>query len=299
MVTKDFKERIEELKKKKDAFIIAHYYQRHEIQEVADFIGDSLELSKKAAQIKNNLIVFCGVYFMAEIAKILAPHKKVLIPYKKAGCLLADMAEVRELREKKKEFPDAKVIAYVNTYAEIKAEADIICTSANAGKIIEKLDADKIIFLPDKNLGTYYSQFTKKKIILWNGYCPVHQRITLESIKRVKEKVKNALVIVHPECPPEVTKIADFVGSTSQLVRYVKNSQAKRFIVGTEEGTVFKMKKEAPEKEFFLPDPIPTCDQMKMITPERLIKALEEEIYEIEIDPQISEKAKISIERMF
>ncbi len=293
-----FKKKINKLKKEKDAFIMAHYYQRYEIQEVADFIGDSLELSRMAEKIEQPTIVFCGVYFMAEIAKILAPHKKVLIPYRKAGCLLADMAEVRELKEVKRENPKAKVVAYVNTYADIKAEADIICTSANAGDIIKKIDSEEIIFVPDKNLGRYHSQFVDKKIIFWNGYCPVHERITKESIERAKEKEKDALVIVHPECPLDVTQMADFVGSTSQLVKFVKESEANKFIVGTEEGTLFKMKKIAPNKQFILPDPIPRCDQMKMITPERLIKALKEEIYEVVVDEKIAEKAKEAIERM-
>lgn len=298
MNIQDFKKEVNRLKKEKDAFIMAHYYQRYEIQEVADFIGDSLELSRMAEKIEQSTIVFCGVYFMAEIAKILAPHKKVVIPYRKAGCLLADMAEVRELRELKERMPQAKVVAYVNTYADIKAEADIICTSANAGEIIKKMDSDEIIFVPDKNLGSYHSQFVDKKILLWNGYCPVHERITLKAIERAKRGNEDALVIVHPECPPEVTRSADFVGSTSQLVRFVKLSPAKKFVVGTEKGTLYKMREAAPDKEFILPDPIPRCDQMKMITPERLIKALKEEIYEVSVDEETAERAKLAIERM-
>lgn len=201
------------------------------------------------------------------------------------------MATPDEIEKVKQNHPDAKVVAYVNTYAEVKAVSDVICTSANAGDVIKKVDAQKIIFLPDKNLGAYHSQFVDKEIILWNGYCPVHNRITWASIQRVKEKHSDALVIVHPECPPEVTQKADFVGSTSQIVRFVKESSSKKFIVGTEEGTLYKMKKEAPDKELLLPDPIPMCDQMKMITPERLIRCLEEEIYEVTIDEETAKKS--------
>ncbi len=294
----DFKERIQRLKREKDAFIIAHYYQRREIQEVADFIGDSLELSRKCTEIPNRIIVFCGVYFMAEIAKILAPEKKVLIPYRNAGCLLADMAIPEEIEKAKKKHPDAKIIAYVNTYAEVKAASDIICTSANAGEVIRKVDADKVIFLPDKNLGAYHKRSVNKEVILWNGYCPVHNRITWDSIERVKKRHPDALVIVHPECPPDVTERADFVGSTSQLVNFVEKSPHKKFIVGTEEGTLFKMQKVAPNKEFLLPDPVPLCDQMKMITPSRLITCLEEEIYEVQVPQDVAERAKRAIEAM-
>ena len=299
MNLENFKETIQKLKKEKDAFILAHYYQRPEIQEVADFIGDSLELSRMCTNIEQKIVVFCGVYFMAEIAKILAPDKKVLIPYRNAGCLLADMAIKEELEKAKKEHPDAKVVAYVNTYAEIKALSNVICTSANAKEVMQKVKADKIIFVPDKNLAAYHAKSLEKEVILWDGYCPVHNRITWDSIERVKQKHPDAVVIAHPECPPEVTERADFVGSTSQLVKFVKESPHEKFIVGTEEGTLFKMKKEAPNKKLLLPDPIPLCDQMKMITPERLIRCLEEEIYEVEIEQETAEKAKAAIEAMF
>ncbi len=299
MNLENFKETIQKLKKEKNAFILAHYYQRSEIQEVADFIGDSLELSRMCTNIEQKIVVFCGVYFMAEIAKILAPDKKVLIPYRNAGCLLADMAIKEELEKAKKKHPDAKVVAYVNTYAEIKALSDVICTSANAKEVMQKVKADKIIFVPDKNLAAYHAKSLEKEVILWDGYCPVHNRITWDSIERVKQKHPDAVVIVHPECPPEVTEKADFVGSTSQLVKFVKESSYEKFIVGTEEGTLSKMKKEAPNKKLLLPDPIPLCDQMKMITPERLIRCLEEEIYEVEIEQETAEKAKAAIEAMF
>jgi len=287
------------IKKKKNVLVLAHYYQRPEIQDIADFVGDSLELSRKAAGALQPIILFCGVTFMAEVAKILSPDKKVLIPYPKAGCLLADMAEPKELEEAKERHPDAKVVAYVNTYAQIKAISDIICTSANAHDVIAKVEGNKVLFVPDKNLGVYHSKFVKgKKIILWDGYCPVHERITLDAILRVKEKYPDALVIVHPECPPEVTDMANFVGSTSQLVRFVRKTNHKRFIVGTEEGTLHQMKKLSSDKEFILPDPIPLCDQMKMITLERVYKALDEEIYPVEIDEEVRLKAEIAIKKM-
>ncbi len=295
----NFFERIERLKREKDAFIIAHYYQRPEIQEVADFIGDSLELSRICKDIKNSTIVFCGVTFMAQIAKILAPDKRVLIPYMNAGCLLADMVSVDELKKLREKHPDAVVVSYVNTYAEIKALSDIICTSANAKEVMEKVDASKIIFIPDKNLGAYHAKNLDKEVILWEGYCPVHNRITWDSIERVKKEHPSALVVVHPECPPEVTEKADFVGSTSQLINFIAESSHKEFIVGTEEGILHQIRKKAPDKTLLLPDPKPMCDQMKMITPERLIRCLEEGVYEIHVHEETAQKARKAIEAMF
>ena len=298
MDIKEFKSKIEELKKEKDVYIMSHYYQLPEIQEISDFIGDSLELSRKARELPHKIILFCGVRFMAETAKILAPDKKVLSPYPNAGCLLSDMVDVRELKALKLKYRDAAIVSYVNTYAEIKSESDIICTSANAKKVVEAVDSDTIIFLPDRNLGRFATKGIKKKIILWNGYCPVHERITLESIKRVKEKHADAIVAVHPECPYEVTEEADFVGSTSQLINYVKTSNYKKFIIGTEEDTLHIMRQKAPDKILLMPDPVPICDQMKMITPERVLRSLEEEVYEIHIDSEIALKAREAIENM-
>jgi quinolinate synthase len=251
-----------------------------------------------AGKLENNVIVFCGVRFMAETAKILAPNKKVLTPYPNAGCLLADMINAEEIKRIKEQNNNARVISYVNTYADVKAESDIICTSANAKFVIESVDAEKIIFLPDRNLGSFYLKNNKKDVFIWNGYCPVHERITLKSIKRVKEKYPNAVVIAHPECPPEVTQSADFVGSTSQLIKYVENSDSNEIIVGTEEGTLHVMRQKAPEKLLLLPEPIPTCDQMKLITQERLLRCLQEEVYEIDVDEEIANKARKSIEAM-
>jgi quinolinate synthase len=235
---------------------------------------------------------------MGETAKILAPDKKVLIPYINSGCLLADMADVEELKKFKQSNNDYIVVSYVNTYAEIKAESDIICTSANANKIVEKVNGKKIVFIPDRNLGRYCTSNIDKDVVLWNGYCPVHEKITLQSIKQVKEKHKDAVVAVHPECPVEVTEYADFVGSTSQLIKFVKDSSYEKFIIGTEKSTLYVMKQKAPNKTLLLPEPEPICDQMKMITPERLIRCLEQEIYEIKIAPEIANRARKAIERM-
>jgi quinolinate synthase len=299
METRELQDNIRRKKQEKDVVILAHYYQRPEIQDIADFVGDSLELSRAAASAPQGTILFCGVRFMAETAKILSPDKKVLTPYPLAGCLLADMADPWQVEQAKKAHPDAQVVAYVNVYAEIKALADIICTSANARKVMEKMEGEKIIFLPDRNLGAFHARAMKgKEILLWDGYCPVHQRITLASIERVKVKHPEALVIVHPECPPEITEKADFVGSTSQLLRFVEESDAQRFIVGTEEGILHRMKKNAPDKDFLLPDPVPHCDQMKMITLERVHKALQEDIYPVFVEEAIREKAERAIRRM-
>ncbi len=296
---RELQEAIRRLKEEKRAIILAHYYQRPEVQDIADFVGDSLELSRMAASDDHPTILFCGVTFMAEIAKILAPEKTVLIPYPEAGCILADMAIPREIMEAKARHPQAWVVAYVNTHAQVKALADIICTSANAREVMEKTPKKEIIFLPDRNLGAYHAQSLEgKRVVLWDGYCPVHQMITRTSIERVKEKHPRSLVAVHPECPPEVTQMADFVGSTSQLVKFVAESEATSFIIGTEESTLHQMAQKAPGKELLLPDPTPVCHQMKMITLERVYKALEEEIYQVEVDEGTREKAERAIRRM-
>jgi quinolinate synthase len=299
MEIQELQEEIRRKKEEKDVVILAHYYQQPEIQDIADIVGDSLELSRMAASAPQGTILFCGVRFMAETAKILCPDKKVLTPYPQAGCLLADMADPRQVEEAKKAHPTAQVVAYVNVYAEIKALADIVCTSANARKVMEKVEGEKILFVPDRNLGAYHARRMKgKDVLLWSGYCPIHEKITLASIDRVKKQHPDALVIVHPECPPEVTKEADFVGSTSQLLRFVEDSDAKCFIVGTEEGIVHQMRKKAPGKDFLLPDPTPICDQMKMITLERVYTSLKEDIYPVTVEETIRAKAEKAIRRM-
>jgi quinolinate synthase len=299
MEIQELQDEIRRKKEEKDVVILAHYYQQPEIQDIADIVGDSLELSRVAAAAPQGTILFCGVRFMAETAKILSPDKKVLTPYPQAGCLLADMADPQQLEKAKKAHPTAQVVAYVNVYAEIKALADIICTSANARKVVEEIEGDKILFVPDRNLGAYHARRVKgKDVLLWDGYCPIHEKITLASIDRVKKQHPDALVIVHPECPPKVTEQADFVGSTSQLLRFVEHSDAKCFIVGTEEGILHQMRKKAPDKDFLLPDPRPVCDQMKMITLERVYTSLKEDIYPVTVEETIRVKAEQAIRRM-
>ncbi|MEO2068152.1 MAG: quinolinate synthase NadA [Desulfurobacteriaceae bacterium] len=293
------KERILELKKEKNAVILAHYYVVGDIQDIADFVGDSLELARKAKEVKSDIIVFCGVYFMAETAKILNPERKVLLPYYKAGCLMADMAIAEEIEEFKRKNPEYTVVTYVNSSADVKAVSDICCTSANAVKVIESLDAEKILFVPDKNLGSYVAEKVKdKEIVCWSGYCPVHQKLTLEEALKRKEEHKDAVFVVHPECSKEVRDIADFVGSTSKIVSFVKETSAKKVIVGTEKGIIHQLKKLRPDIEFIPAYSEFTCDQMKMNTMERLFLALEREQFEINVPENIAQKAKVAIERM-
>ena len=295
----DVLDRIKELKEEKNAVILAHYYVDGAIQDVADFVGDSLELARKAKETEADIIVFCGVYFMAETAKVLNPSRKVLIPYYKAGCLMADMAIAEEIKEFREKNPEYAVVTYVNSSADVKAVSDICCTSANAVKIVESLDADKILFVPDRNLGSYVAEKVKgKEIKLWDGYCPVHQKLTPEDAKRVKEENPDAVFVVHPECRKEVRDLADFIGSTSQIVRFVKETDAKKVIVGTEKGTIHQLRKLRPDVEFIPAYSEFVCDQMKMITVERLLKALEREQFEVHVDPEVAKSARRAIERM-
>ncbi|MCD6406828.1 quinolinate synthase NadA [Candidatus Aerophobetes bacterium] len=292
-------EQIKKLKKEKKAIILAHNYQIGEIQDIADFVGDSLELSKKAAGVSCRIIVFCGVRFMAETAKILSPEKKVLLPKKEAGCPLADMIKAEEARKLKQMYPDAEIVAYVNTNAEVKAESDICCTSANAVEVARKIKVEKIIFVPDKNLASYVAKnLPEKRIIPFQGYCYVHDKIKKEDIAKAKENHPDAKVIVHPECRPEVIEIADMVASTGGMIRFAKESSAKKFIIGTEEGIIHRLKKENPEKEFFPIFPLPVCKDMKLTTLEDVYLALKEERYEIEIEESIRKKAKKALDRM-
>ncbi len=296
---REVQEEILRLKREKKVFIMAHYYQRPEVQAISDVVGDSLELSRKTVHLDEPTVLFCGVYFMAEVAKILSPEKTVLNPYPQAGCLLADMALPAEVEKARRRHPNAKVVAYVNTTAATKALADVICTSANAGDVIKGIDAEEVIFLPDKHLGSYHVRHgVNKKVHLWDGYCPVHKRITVESVNRVLDRYPDAQLVVHPEVSPEVAEMAHFVGSTSQLVRHIAASDHKRFLVGTEEGTLFKIREAAPDKELLLPDPIPVCDQMKMITLERVLVSLREGLYPVEVDQEVAQRAKVAIERM-
>lgn len=286
------------LKEKKGAVILAHNYQRGEIQEIADFIGDSLKLSRQAAELPCRIIVFCGVYFMAETAKILSPDKTVLLPRKEAGCPMADMITGENLRKLKAEYPKAKVVCYVNTTAEVKAESDACCTSSNALKVIQNIDARRIIFVPDRNLANFVARFTDKEIIPYDGYCYVHERIRADNIKKAKKTYPDAKVIVHPECKPDIIELADEVTSTEGMIKVAKRSKAKKFIIGTEEGLIYRLKKENPEKEFFTAGPALMCYNMKMTRLEDVYLSLKEERYKIEIEENILKKAKKALDAM-
>jgi quinolinate synthase len=289
---------IRELRHDRKALILAHNYQRDEVQDLADFTGDSLELSLRAAKTDAEVIVFCGVHFMAETAKILSPQKRVLLPDPQAGCPMADMITVEQLREFKAQYPGRPVVAYVNTSAAVKAEVDICCTSANAVQVVESIDADEILFVPDKCLADYVSSKTSKKIIAYPGYCPTHLRIMPEDILKQKSLHPNAVIVAHPECPRATWELADAVCSTSGILRYVKASPAREFIIGTEEGMIHRLKKENPDKEFYSPTKHAICPNMKKITLEKLAWSLEDDQYPIELSPDIIEKARTAIERM-
>jgi len=291
--------KIKELKNSMDAVILAHNYQVSEVQLIADYLGDSLELSKIAAKTKNQVIVFAGVKFMAETAKILSPDKTVLLPRLDAGCPMADMITLDELREIKANHPNALVVTYVNSTAEIKAESDICCTSANAVNIVKNIEAKEIIFIPDRNLGSYiHSLVPKKKIILFEGYCYVHNRIKAEEIVLTKEKYPEAKIMVHPEAPMEVIKMADEVLSTSGMLKFAKESKAKTFIVATEQGLLERMGRENPDKEFLPALKPKICSNMKRTSLKDVYDALNEKKYEIIISPEISEKAVSSLNKM-
>ncbi len=292
-------ERIQQLKEEKDAIILAHNYQIGEVQDIADFVGDSLQLSIEASKVLNSIIVFCGVHFMAETAKILNPDKMVLLPDSNAGCPMADMITAGQLRELKEKHPGAVVICYVNSTAEVKALSDICCTSSNAIKVVESVPDDKdIIFIPDKYLGSYVQEKTGRKMIFWNGYCPTHIRINAKQIIELKKKNLDSEVIVHPENTPEVIKVADRVESTGGMLRYMKDSSNKSFIVGTEVGIIHRLKKENPDKEFIPAFAGATCPNMKLTNLEKILWSLEEEETKVEVPEDIAVRAKSAIDRM-
>ncbi len=292
-------EKINELKKQRNAVIIAHNYQRDEVQDIADFTGDSLGLSRKAAETDADVIVFCGVHFMAETASILSPGKTVLMPDINAGCPMADMITADQLRSLKKEHPEAHVLSYVNTSVEVKAETDICCTSSNALKIVEKLkDVEDIIFVPDKYLANYVSTKTGRRFITWNGYCPTHVKIQASDILRQKELHPGAKVIVHPECTPPVLELADAVLSTEGICRYAEESSAKEIIVGTETGVLHRLKKENPGKSFFPATEHATCPNMKLTTLEKVLWSLEKMQFEVRVPEAVSVKALNAVNRM-
>lgn len=291
-------EEIIKLKKEKNAIILVHNYQRPEIQNIADSLGDSLRLAREAAKTDARIIVFCGVRFMAETAKILSPEKTVIIPRKDAGCPMADMITAEDLRILKGKYPGAKVVSYVNTNADVKAESDICCTSANAIKVVRNIKAEKIIFTPDKNLAAYCQRFTDKEIIPWNGYCYVHEKIREEEVRLAKEKLPDALLLVHPECNPSVIDLADEVLSTSGMLNFAKKTDKKRFLIGTEEGLIYRLKKENPGKEFYAAGTAKMCRNMKLTTLNDVYFSLKEERYAIELPEGIIESAQKALEAM-
>ena len=298
----DLSQKILQLKKEKKAIILAHNYQRPEIQDIADYVGDSIELSRKAVEEKDaQMIVFSAVDFMAESAAILNPEKKVLLPCLGARCPMAQMLTVDEIKQAKLKYPDAPVVLYVNTLASCKAYCDICCTSANAVEVIKSLDADTILFGPDKNLAEYVSEKTGKTLIPIpeNGFCPTHLLFQPEDVTVLKMQHPDATVIVHPECSTEMRKAADYVGSTSKMCRYAKDSSDKNFIVGTEEGILHRLRKENPDKNFYLAYEGAICPNMKLTTLERLYTALKEEKNIVKVPEAVAKKARASLERMF
>jgi quinolinate synthase len=279
-----------------DLVILVHNYQRPEIYKIADFIGDSLELSIKAAETDADMIVFCGVDFMAESAKVLNPEKKVLIPVKDAVCPMAGMVSRKQLSDLKKQYPKAAVVSYITTTAETKAESDICCTSANAVKIVNSMPNKEIIFLPDENLAKYIQSKSDKKIIPWKGFCYVHANITVNQVLECKRNHPDAKVLVHPECTMDVIKLADFVCSTSQMLYHAKEDETKKFIVVTENGMVERLKLEIPEKEFYMIGA--TCAQMKLTTLSQVLKSLQKEIHLINLEKELLTKARIPLDKM-
>lgn len=285
-------EEIIRLKKEKNAIILVHNYQRPEIQNIADSLGDSLGLARKAAKTDAQIIIFCGVRFMAETAKILSPEKMVLLPRKEAGCPMADMITAEDLRILKEKYPGAKVVSYVNTNADVKAESDICCTSANAIEVVRNIRAERVIFTPDRNLAAYCQRFVDKEIIPWNGYCYVHEKIRKDEVRLAKEKFPDALLLVHPECNPSVIDLADEVLSTSGMLNFAEKSDKKKFLIGTEEGLIYRLKRENPGKEFYAAGTAKMCRNMKLTTLNDVYSSLKDEHYAIELSEGIIKSAQ-------
>jgi quinolinate synthase len=291
-------ERIKELKLKRNAVILAHYYSRPEVQDIADFVGDSLGLSQEAVRQSADVIVFCGVHFMGESAAILCPDKTVLLPEIDATCPMADMVTIEGLKKVKEKHPDAPVVCYVNSSAVIKAESYICCTSANAVEIVNSLDADEIIFVPDKNLAAYVASRTDKRVISWEGHCPTHHQIREEDVLKMKERHPEAKFIAHPECRPEVLELADKIASTIGMIRYAKNSPAQEFIIGTECGLIHGLLKAAPEKKFYCVSEFAFCPSMKIVNLEKVMASLEKMQHIVTVPEDVRVRAKKALDRM-
>ncbi len=305
-VIEELNHKVLALKKKRNAVILAHNYQVDEVQAIADYTGDSLELSRRAVDTDAEVIVFCGVHFMAESAAILNPEKTVLLPVWYAGCPMADMVTPEKLSKMKEEYPGVPVVAYVNTTAAVKADSDICCTSANVVNVINSLDSNQVICIPDKNLAAYAQQYTGKQIIPWKGFCIVHNLVTVEMVKKARAEYPDALFIAHPECPMAVLKLADHVTSTSGMLRYARKSPAREFIIGTERGLLYNLRKENPGKRFYIlsDDPAPwdlpmlTCQNMKRTTLELVVRSLETMETVIIVPEDIRLRAKTALDRM-
>jgi quinolinate synthase len=291
-------ERVRELKRRLNAVIVAHNYQRPEVQDIADFTGDSLELARECVGVKAEVIVFCGVLFMAETAAILNPDTTVLLSHPGAGCPLANTIDVPTLREWKKRYPRAGVVAYVNTSAAVKAESDICCTSANGAEVVNALPQREVLFVPDKNLGHFVSTRTDKKVILYPGSCPTHDNLTAEEVRAARQRHPNAEVLVHPECRPGVIRLADAALSTSGMLRYAGESDAGEFLIGTEEGMLYPLRKQNPRKEFHLLSPSLVCPDMKMTTLQTVVETMEGRKNIVTVPEKIRTRAKRAIDRM-
>ncbi len=292
-------QQIRKLKEEKDAVILAHYYQIPEVQKLADHVGDSFALSKLAAELPHQMILFCGVSFMAETAKTLSPEKIVLLPVADAGCPMADMASEEDVIKLKAEHPDAAVVSYVNSSTGVKAQSDICCTSANAVQVIRSLPHPKIIFLPDENLGSYAAEkVPEKEFILFNGYCPTHEEVMAIDVKIAREENPDAILLVHPECRSEVRKQADFVGSTGQIIKYVSQSEHNHFIIGTEQGIIHPLQEKHPDKKFTMLSPGFLCPNMKKTTPKDMLRSLENLTVNIELEEELMNQARKPLIRM-
>lgn len=295
----DLKQKIKKLKEERMAVIIVHNYQRDEIQDIADISGDSLALSRAAVEADAKVIVFCGVRFMAESASILNPDKTVLLPVKEAGCPMADMVNKEKLLAMRKRYPDAAVVCYVNSSAEVKAESDIACTSSNAIEVVRSLENNQVIFVPDKNLGRYVqTHLPEKEIILWEGFCPTHIRVQEEEVITAKKEHPDAEFVAHPECNPGVLKLADHICSTGGMFKFVKASPAKEFIIGTENGMLYRLRKENPNKKFYMPTEHLICPSMKLTTLGWIAHSLEMLVYEVKVSEDIAERARKTLRRM-
>ena len=298
MYQEELKQEIRALLKERNAVLLAHNYMRDEVQEIADITGDSLALSMEAAKTTADVIVFCGVHFMAESASILAPDKTVLLPRLDAGCPMADMVTAEGLRDLKSRHPGVPVVTYVNSSAAVKAESDICCTSANALRVVNSLPEREIIFVPDRNLGRYVARFTTKTFHFWEGFCPTHERLKAETVLRLKAEQPDALFVCHPECAPEVVALADHVCSTSGMYTWCRASSARRFIIGTEAGILYRLRQENPDKEFILASPALICPNMKLTSLEDIILSLQNISPVVKVSDEVRVPAKRALDRM-